>query len=457
MNDKTNQAGTGKAPRRDSVDKLAAGVAGAGVAGSLGVARGAHAQGSDVIRIALIGCGGRGTGAAVNALSNKANPNVKLVAMADAFRSRLDNSFRAIQERCQGRVDVPEDQKFIDLDGYQKAIACDVDMVLLCTPPGFRPMQFEAAVKAGRQVFMEKPLAVDAPGIRRIMAANEEAKKKGLLVAVGHHLRHEVKHREVIGRIHDGILGEIKYMRAYFNSGGVWFRARQPDQTEMQFQVANWYYFNWLCGDHIVEQHVHDLDVMNWIKNDHPVKANGMGGRQARTPKWAAAKEGMGPGDVGEIFDHHAVEFEYADGTKMYSFCRHIPGCWNAFWECAHGTKGYADIEGHGRGEIHLDGRDEPLHWDRGPDGHQLEHDHLFAALLAGQPYNEADWAAASSMTAIMGRMATYSGKQVDWETAINSTLDLSPKQYRWDAEAPVKPNADGFYGCAMPGVAQAW
>ena len=419
--------------------------AGAALAGGLSLARSAHAQGSDVIKIALIGCGGRGTGAAINALNNTATSNVKLVAMADAFRGSLDNSLRSIQSRCPDRVDVPEDRKFVDLDGYQKAIDCGVDMVLLCTPPGFRPMQFEAAVKAGKHVFMEKPVAVDAPGIRRIMAANEEAKKKGLMVAVGHHLRHEVKHREVVSRLHDGAIGEIKLMRAYFNSGGVWVRPRRPDQTEMQYQVSNWYYFVWVCGDHIVEQHVHDLDVMNWIKNDHPVRANGMGGRQVRKGK-----------DHGEIFDHHAVEFEYADGTKMYSFCRHIPGCWNSFAEHARGTKGYADIQGHGRSDLYVDGQD-PMRWERGPDGHQVEHDDLFAALLAGQPYNEGDYGASSSMTAIFGRMATYSGKPVDWETAINSNLDLSPKKYSWDAEAPVLPDENGFYACAMPGTTKAW
>jgi len=457
MNDNANQAGTGKTSRRDFIMKSAAAVAGAGVAGSISIARTAHAQGSDLIKIALIGCGGRGTGAAIQALSNKATKNVKLVAMADAFRDRLDNCYRAVKERCKDQVDVPEEHKFVDLDGYQKAIECDVDMVLLCTPPGFRPMQFESAVRAGKQVFMEKPLAVDAPGIRRVMAANEEAKKKGLLVAVGHHLRHEVKHKEVISRIHDGAIGKIKYLRAYFNSSGVWFRPRKPDQTEMQYQVSNWYYFTWVCGDHIVEQHVHDLDVMNWMmKDEHPVRANGMGGRQVRTPDWGEAN-GYGRGGVGEIFDHHAVEFEYADGTRMFSFCRHIPACWNSFSEHAHGTKGYASIQGHGKGELFLNGQDEPLRWARGPDGHQLEHDDLFAALLAGKPYNEADYSAASSMTAILGRMATYSGKVVEWDEAINSHLDLSPKEYTWDAEPPVKPDADGSYACAMPGVTKAW
>jgi predicted dehydrogenase len=201
-----------------------------------------------------------------------------------------------------------------------------------------------------------------------------------------------------------------------------------------------------LSGDHIVEQHVHDLDVMNWMKQDaHPVRANGMGGRQVR----------ISP-DHGEIFDHHSIEFTYADGTKMYSFCRHIPGCWNSFSEHAHGTNGHADIQGHGSSVIYVRG-EKPTQWQRGPDGHQVEHDDLFAALVAGEPYNEVDWAANSTMTAIMGRMATYSGKELSWDEAFNSTLDLSPKVYAWDAEAPVSPDPDGLYACAMPGVCIAW
>lgn len=396
------------------------------------------------IKIALIGCGGRGTGAAINALSTKAN--VKLVALADPFRNRLDNCLRAVTSRFKDRVDVPEERKFIDLDCYQKALECDVDMVLLCGPPGFRPTQFEAAVKAGKHVFMEKPVAVDGPGIRRILAANVEAKKKGLAVAVGHHLRHEVKHKEVIKRIHDGAIGDVKFMRVYFNSSGVWVRPRQSDQTEMQYQVNNWYYFNWLSGDHIVEQHVHDLDVANWIANDqHPVKATGMGGRQVRIGK-----------DYGDIFDHHAVEFEYADGCRLLSYCRHMPGCWGSFSEHAHGTGGRVEIEGHGRAVLYVNGQ-EPQRWDRGPDGHQLEMDNLFAALAAGQPYNEADRGAVASLTAILGRMATYSGQTVTWDQAMNSPLDIGPKEYTWTAETPIKPGPDGIYPCAIPGTTKAW
>ncbi|NUQ61033.1 MAG: Gfo/Idh/MocA family oxidoreductase [Pirellulales bacterium] len=418
-------------------------VAGTALAG-LAFARSAHAAGTDLIKIALIGSGGRGTGAAINALKNSANPNVKLIAVADAFQNRLDNSLRAIQAQCKDKVDVPEERKFVGLDAYQKAIDSGADLVLICTPPGFRPMQFEAAVKAGKHIFMEKPVAVDAPGVRRVMAVNDEAKRKGLAVAVGHHLRHEVKHKEVIKRIHDGAIGDVCFLRAYFNSSGVWVRKREPQDTEMQYQVNNWYYFNWLSGDHIVEQHVHDLDVMNWIKDACPVKANGMGGRQFR----------VGP-EYGEIYDHHAVEFEYADGTKMYSFCRHIPACWNSFSEHAHGTKGRVEIQGHGAADLYVDGQ-PPTHWERGPDGHQVEMDDLFAALAAGQSYNEGDYSATSTMTAILGRMATYSGKALTWEEAIGSTLDLSPDGYTWQSTPQPEPGPDGIYPCAVPGVSRA-
>ena len=212
------------------------------------------------------------------------------------------------------------DRQFVGLDAYQKLLASDVDLVLLCSPPGFRPMHFETAAQVGKYMFI-KPIPVDAPGYRRILAPNAQAKQKKLAVAVGHHLRHETKHHEIINRIHDGAIGQIQSLRAYSNSGGVWSQPRKKDQTEMQFQVSNRYYFVWLSGDHIVEQHVHDLDVMNWTMKDlHPAEAQGMGSRQVRTPEWAEA-QGMGRSAVGEIFDHHAVEFTYPDRAKMFSFC----------------------------------------------------------------------------------------------------------------------------------------
>ena len=429
--------------RREFLKTSLAATAGAAMVGALPLARSAHAAGDDVIKIALVGCGGRGTGAAANVLSTKAN--VKLVAMADAFADSLEGSLAALQKEYKDRVDVPAERRFTGLDAYEKAIASGADLVLFCSPPGFRPMHFEAAVKAGKHIFLEKPVATDAPGVRRILEANKEAKAKKLAVAVGHHLRHEVKHREAIKRIHDGAIGELTFLRAYFNSTGVWLRPRKPDQTEMQYQVRNWYYFTWLSGDHIVEQHVHDIDVCNWMAQGHPVEAEGMGGRQVRVGK-----------EVGEIYDHHAVEFTYPSGLKAFSYCRHIPGCWQSFAEHAHGTKGHVDIEGHGTSTLYVAGQ-KPQRWQRGPDGHQIEMDDLMAAIVAGQPYNEADAAADSTMTAILGRMATYSGQIVKWDEAIQSQLDLTPKNLAWDGETLVKPGADGIYACATPGVTKAW
>jgi myo-inositol 2-dehydrogenase/D-chiro-inositol 1-dehydrogenase len=432
---------TNRATRRDFL--VGSAVAGATLAGGLSLVRSAHAAGDDTLRVALVGCGGRGTGAALNVLSTKAN--VKLVALADAFEDSLAQCLTVLKKKFPDRVDVPAERQFVGLDACQKAINCGIDLVLLCTPPGFRPSQFEDAVAAGKHVFMEKPLATDAPGVRRIIAANKLAKEKNLAVAVGHHLRHEDKHREIVARIHDGAIGKLQFLRVYFNSNGVWVRPRRPDQTEMQYQVRNWYYFTWLSGDHIVEQHVHDIDIGNWIAGGHPIEAQGAGGRQVRVGK-----------EVGEIFDHHSVEFTFADGVKMFSYCRHIPGCWDSFSQHAHGDKGRANIQGHGTSELLVDGQ-EPLRWRRGADGHQTEMDELVAAILAGRPYNEADWAAESTMTAILGRMATYSGKIVTWDEAVNSTLDLAPKSFAWDAEPQSKPGPDGCYPCAVPGVTKAW
>ena len=446
MSDEAKRNARDNTSRREFMKRSHA-TAAASVAAGITVARGAHAAGDDAIKLALIGCGGRGTGAAVQALQAMDDrANVKLVAMADAFKDRLDSSLERIVRRIKdpSRVDVPEDRKFTGFDGYQQAIDCGVDMVLLCTPPGFRPMQFEAAVKAGKHVFMEKPVAVDSPGVRKVLAANVEAKKKGLAVCVGLNIRHTNGFQQVVNRVRDGALGRMLFLRAYCNNAGVWVRPRQPEQTEMQYQMRNWYYFNWLCGDHIVEQHVHLLDLVNWMKGDLPVEANGMGGRQFRKGK-----------EHGEIFDHHAVEYTYADGAKLYSFCRHIPGCWNLSGGFAHGTRGFANAGG-GDYSINLNGQ-APQKWEAGQDGHQVEHDDLFKALLAGEPFNEADYGATSTMTAILGRMATYSGKVVKWDEALNSDLDLGPDRYAWDADPPVMPDENGDYPIPMPGVTKPW
>ncbi|MFW6170593.1 MAG: Gfo/Idh/MocA family protein, partial [Planctomycetota bacterium] len=252
------------------------------------------------------------------------------------------------------------------------------------------------------------------------------------------------KHTEVIQRIHDGAIGDVNYMRAYFNTGRIWVRPRRPEQNELQYQVNNWYHFNWLSGDHITEQHVHDLDVCNWMVNAHPLEAQSLAGRQSREDTYQ-----------GEIFDHHAVEFTYAGGVKLFSYCRQISGCWGSFSEHAHGSRGTVNIQGHGSSTITRHGQ-EPIVRERGRDGHQVEHDHLFQALLAGHPYNEVDATVDSTMTAVLGRMASYSGKTVTWDDAIHSDLDLAPDDLAWDDTPPVQPLPNGKYTLPMPGVTKA-
>ena len=456
MNDKSSQYVSRRVSRRSFIERTGMGLAAGAAAGSLGISRSAHAAGSDLIKLALIGCGGRGTGAATQALGNAAHANVKLIAMADAFEDRLKSSLKRIKDKCPDQVDVPDERRFSGVECHRGAIDCDPDMVLLCTPPGFRPMQFEDAVNAGKHVFMEKPVAVDGPGVRRVIAANELAKKKGLAVAVGLNLRHSQAARDSIARLHDGAVGRIDYVRAYVNLGGLWVRPRRPDQTEMQYQVNNWYYFNWLSGDHIVEQHVHYLDVSNWVKDDgHPVQANGMGGRQVRTDA-LAIEQGNPAGSHGDIFDHHAVEYDYADGAKLFSYCRQMANCWNRMGWHAHGTRGSAGDDRDGV-TVSADGKPPEKFARDKIDTHQIEHDHLFAAIIAGQPYNEGDYGWKSTLTAILGRMATYSGKTVTWDQALNSDLDLSPAGYAWDSQPQPKPGKDGTYPIPVPGATKAW
>jgi predicted dehydrogenase len=406
---------------------------------------GVHAAGNDEIKIALVGCGGRGTGAAVNALGNSTHSNIRLVAVADAFSEPVEACLQQLQGQFREKVDVPPERRFVGLDAYEKAIAAGADIVLLCTPPGFRPAQFAAAVKAGKHIFMEKPVAVDAPGYRAVRAANADAKKKGLYVAVGHHLRHATNHREVVRQIHDGRIGEILYTLAYFNTNGIWNRPRKPDMTEMQYQVNNWYHFVWLSGDHIVEQHVHGIDACNWLVRANPVQATGIGGRQVRAE----------PG-IGEIFDHHCVQYTYAGDVRSISECRQQPGTWSNFSHNAIGTKGSVEFEGGDAVTIRLKGS-EPKKLKPGPDGHQTEWEDFLAAITAGTPCNEADWGADSTMTAILGRMATYSGKLVTWDEAVKSDLTYAPERLAWDAAPRSKPGPDGIYPCAMPGVTKAY
>ena len=318
--------------RRDFLKKTSTAVAGGTLLGGLTLERSAFAAGSDTLRIALIGCGGRGSGAADQALSTSGG--VKLVAMADVFEDKLQGSLGNLKKQHADRVEVPKEHQFIGFDAYKQAIAL-ADVVILATPPGFRPIHFEEAVKQGKNIFMEKPVATDAPGVRRVLAAAEAAKKKNLKVGVGLQRHHQLGYIETLNRLWDGAIGDVVSLRCYWNGTTPWVHPRAELEkqygrklTEMEYQMRNWYYFVWICGDHIVEQHIHNLDVMNWVMKGHPIRAHGMGGVEVR----------KGP-DYGEIFDHHAVEFEYADGTRCFSQCRHINGCWSDVSICELGQR----------------------------------------------------------------------------------------------------------------------
>jgi predicted dehydrogenase len=396
----------------------------------------------DTIKVAVIGCGGRGTGAAMQALSTK--QNVKLVAMADAFRDRLDSSFKALTDGDEGnvkdRVAVTEETKFVGFDAYKKVIPL-ADVVIIATPPGFRPIHFEEAINQGKHVFMEKPLATDPAGVKKILEVAEIAKKKKLNVVVGLQRHYQTSYRELYKRVQDGMIGEITSGQVWWNNDGVWVRPRKPGQTEMEYQMRNWYYFNWLCGDHITEQHIHNLDVMNWFKGAYPVKAQGLGGRQVRTGK-----------EYGEIYDHHYVEYHYADGSIMNSQCRHIKGTYAIVDEMLVGTKGVVKC---GAAEITSKGK-SLFKFDKSKENepYQNEHDELFAALAKGEyKFADADNGAKSTLTSIMGRMATYSGQIIEWDKTLNSGINIQPVKYAWDAPPPILPDENGFYPIATPGV----
>ncbi len=398
----------------------------------------------DVIKVALIGCGGRGTGAAMQALSTK--QNVQLVAMAEAFRDRLDDSYKNISDALKengtsDRLQVKEENKFVGFDAYQKAIPL-ADVVILATPPGFRPIHFEEAIRLNKHVFMEKPVATDPAGIQKVLQVAQEAKRKKLNVVVGLQRRYQTSYLELMKRIQDGAIGDIVSAQAYWDTDGVWVRPRKPGMTEMEYQMRNWYYFVWLCGDHITEQHIHNLDVINWVMGSYPVSAQGMGGREVRKGK-----------DFGEIFDHHFVEFQYGDGTLLNSQCRHIKGTMGKVDEFVAGTKGkvffdqalITDLKGKPIFQFDKKNENQP---------YQAEHDELFGAVAKGDfKFQDAERGAKSTMTSILGRMATYSGQVIDWDKAINSGINIHPAEYAWDAKMPVMPNDGGLYASAVPGV----
>jgi myo-inositol 2-dehydrogenase / D-chiro-inositol 1-dehydrogenase len=418
-----------KHSRRDFLRTSAAAAMGVSMAGRIGAMSGMHAAGSDTIRVGLIGCGGRGTGAAINALS--AAPGVKIVALADAFKDRLEEGRKNLSAhvtknaaegaRPSDKLDVPDDRCFVGLDAYQKLLAVgDVNYIILATPPAFRPAHLEAAVAAGKNIFTEKPVAVDGPGIRRVLATYEKATAKRLAIAAGTQRRHQTGYLETMKLIHDGRIGDIVAARCYWNQGGLWKKDRQAGWSDLEWQMRNWLYFTWLSGDHIVEQHVHNIDVINWAMNAHPASALGMGGRQARTDS-----------AYGHIFDHFTIDYEYENGAHLMSMCRQQDGTDKNVSEALTGTRGSSITQASQRYAIKSE---KPWQFPREQDNepYQQEHVDLIASIRAGKPINELKNVAESTLTAIMGRMSAYTGKRVTWDQALNSTESIVPHKLEW-------------------------
>ncbi len=383
----------------------------------------AHAAGSDMLRIGLVGCGGRGTGAAVQALL--ADPNTQLVAMADAFADRIQISLKTIQNRVGDRAAVDQDHQFVGFDGYEHVIGSDVDVVLLATPPHFRPMHLRAAIDAGKHVFAEKPVAVDAPGVLSVLETTELARVKNLSIVSGLNSRYSFRMQQIMKLIHDGAVGEITALHTVRYASGVWVRPRETRMTEMQYQMRNWYYFTWLSGDFNVEQFVHQYDQLAWaMQDEYPVRCYSTGGRQARTEP-----------EYGHIFDHFSSVFEYAGGQRAFTTTRHQPQCSNESAVVVMGTRGRAELN---RSGVVIRGEDS---WQapetNEKDSHQLEHDAFFAALREGRIINNGQYMAKSTMMAIMARMSAYTGQSLTWEQALNSKQVLAPASYDWDADPP--------------------
>jgi predicted dehydrogenase len=406
--------------RRDFCKTAAVASVAAAMPGNLGV----FVSGSDAIRIGVIGCGGRGTGAAIDCLT--ADPGVEVVALGDLVPDRVASALKNLTGKFPDRVKVPPSRCFTGFDNYRGVCSCpDVNLIVTAAPPGFRPMHLKAMVEAGKHVFMEKPVAVDPVGVRSVIASSDLAARKRLAIVAGTQRRHQTSYLELMKRVQGGQIGEIVGAQCYWNQGDLWVRKREPNMTEMEWQCRNWLYFSWLSGDHIVEQHVHNIDVVNWAMGSMPKNVMGMGGRQVRVAS-----------EYGNIFDHFAVEYEYGNGVRVASQCRQTKGCAERIAERIVGTKGVALGSGEILGE-------KPWKFTaKEANPYVLEHVDLIASIRSGKPLNEGRQIAESTMCAIIGRMSAYTGRAISWEWAMNSsTLDLSPARYEFGPN-PVDPVA---------------
>jgi predicted dehydrogenase len=403
----------GQSSRRDFL------AASAAVAATTLAAGGVYAKGSDTLKIGLIGAGGRGTGAAINAL--RADPNVKLTAICDAFDDRLQDSLKNLLRTTDiaAKVAVTPETSFVGFDGYKKLLATDIDVVLLCTSPGFRPAHLRAAIEANKHVFCEKPVAVDATGVRSVIESAKLAAKKKLNLCSGFCYRYDGAKRETVQRIHDGAIGKPLTIHSTYNTGEIWHRGSNPNWSEMEYQMRNWYYYTWLSGDHIVEQAIHNIDKARWVlKDEVPIAAMGHGGRQQRTdPKF------------GHIFDHFSIVYEFPNNVKVFHYCRQMKNCFGDVNDHIVGSEGSAQLM------LHEISGAKPWAWPGQHDFsamYQNEHNELFAAIRKGAPMNDGENAAMSTLMAIMGRMVAYTGKRLTWKQVLESKEDLTPKSLEW-------------------------
>lgn len=410
-------------------------VVGAAVSASLAIERSAHAAGGDVLRVGLVGCGGRGAGAAVNALT--ADPNTRLVAMADLFPENIRASRENIKKEKGAQVAVDDDHCFTGFDGYEKVIECS-DVVLLALPTFFHPPYLKACVDAGKHVFCEKIHAVDAPGVRLVLESAEIARRKGLSIVSGLAWRYHTGVQETMKRVHDGAIGEIVSLEETCNTGSLRSRARQPGWTEMQYQIQDWYNFFWLSCDLPGLNLVHDLDKGAWaLRDEPPVRCWGMGGRQTR----------VGP-QYGDVWDHHAIVYEYANGTRMYAYCRQQDGTVSDVSDRFYGTKGRCDLL-----RYRIDGQTKWQYRGSECDRFTLEHVALFSAIRSGKPINNGLYMGRSSLLAIMATWASYTGEVITWDQALKSNHVIAPKTLSFAAEPPTRPDAQGNYPMPVPGI----
>jgi len=431
--------------RRDFLRQTTGALAGASLASAI-VAKGNIAE-QNSIKIALVGCGGRGTGAAANALSTKGS--TRMVAMADVFESRLTSSLKNLSKQFDTQLNVPPDRQFLGLDAYRSAIDAIAPggVAILATPPAFRPIHVEYAVAKGCHVFMEKSFAVDAPGVRRILKAGREAQKKNLKIAGGLMSRHYKPLEEAVEQLHDGLIGEVITSWAYREHAPVGFASKSPGMNELAHQIRNYHCFTWLNGSFLLDWLIHNIDVCCWCKGAWPVSAQGQGGRQVRT-------------EPDQLFDHYSVEYTFPDGTRLLAQGRHMDNCWGFFGDVIHGATGSAVLgEGIPQPRIFKGHRQTPenLIWQyNGPrcDAYQMEHDLLFEAIREDKPYNETERSAHAAMAGILGRMAAESGQMITWEEAVASDIELAPDldSFTMDSDPPVKPDGQGRYPVAMPG-----